>query len=360
MIYQSELPPLKFDCKRQRVKYCPCGHNNKDGKFVPFKGYDNKGYCHSCGQTFLPEIEKDEYKPAYVHGVHTVNTVNASFIDRKIFEKSLTGYEGNIFVQYLKALFGEETTKKIIDTYYIGTSKHWTGSTIFWQIDISGKIRAGKVMLYGEDGHRSKNPDRITWAHSVLNLPHYELKQCFFGEHLMKDNHKPMAIVESEKTACIASAYLPQFLWLACGQLQGLSIEKCQVLKGKTVTLFPDLNGFEKWTTKAKEIQAQMPDTHFIFYDYLQKNVLDADKLQGYDLADYLIRYNQKEFVVPKPDRWAMFNRLLNKAFTITKQLQAGTISGAMWQFETEGILLQANEAGISDVEFYNTQNFWN
>ena len=39
------LPELKFDKKRFRVKLCPCGKDNKDGKFVPYVGFENKGYC---------------------------------------------------------------------------------------------------------------------------------------------------------------------------------------------------------------------------------------------------------------------------------------------------------------------------
>lgn len=77
-------------------------------------------------------------------------------------------------------------------------------------------------------------------------MPDFELKQCLFGEHLLRDKAKPIAIVESEKTAIIASVYLPQFIWLAVGSLTNLNAEKCSVLKGRTVTLFPDLNGFEK------------------------------------------------------------------------------------------------------------------
>jgi hypothetical protein len=66
-----------------------------------------------------------------------------------------------------------------------------------------------------------------------------------FGEHLLIDKTKPVAIVESEKTAVIASVYLPQFIWVAVGSLTNLNAEKCNVLKGRTVTLFPDLNGFD-------------------------------------------------------------------------------------------------------------------
>ena len=45
-----------LDKKRFRVKHCPCGKDNKDGKFVPYVGYENKGYCHSCGEIFLPKL----------------------------------------------------------------------------------------------------------------------------------------------------------------------------------------------------------------------------------------------------------------------------------------------------------------
>lgn len=52
---------LIFDKNRKRVKQCPCGKSNKDGKFVPFKSYQDKGFCHSCGRTFLPEQSKTEF-----------------------------------------------------------------------------------------------------------------------------------------------------------------------------------------------------------------------------------------------------------------------------------------------------------
>ncbi|MBT4969895.1 MAG: hypothetical protein HOM80_12890, partial [Bacteroidetes bacterium] len=56
----SSLPKLELDKKRFRVKNCPCGKSNKDGKFVPYIGYEDKGYCHSCGETFLPDLLQSE------------------------------------------------------------------------------------------------------------------------------------------------------------------------------------------------------------------------------------------------------------------------------------------------------------
>ena len=55
MSHVSNPLSLKFDKKRHRVKHCPCGKSNRDGKFVPYVGYDTKDYCHSCGQVYLPE-----------------------------------------------------------------------------------------------------------------------------------------------------------------------------------------------------------------------------------------------------------------------------------------------------------------
>ena len=79
-------------------------------------------------------------------------------------------------------------------------------------------------MLYNaHSGKRVKEPfSHITWAHKVLNLHNFSLKQCFFGEHLLNE-YKPIAIVESEKTAIIASAYIPKFNWIAVGSLNNLT-----------------------------------------------------------------------------------------------------------------------------------------
>jgi hypothetical protein len=46
-------------------------------------------------------------------------------------------------------------------------------------------------------------------------------------------------------------------IWLAVGNLNGLSIEKCKVLKNRDVMLYPDLGVFDKWNLKANEIQNQ-------------------------------------------------------------------------------------------------------
>lgn len=220
-----------------------------------------------------------------------------SYIPFDIFNASLKSYDANYFVQFLIGLFGIEKTKHLLESYIIGTSKHWSGATVFWQIDIQGKIRTGKIMQYNPaTGRRIK--EHITWVHAALKLCEFELKQCLFGEHLLKNNTKPVAIVESEKTAVIASVYLPQFIWLAVGSLTNLTADKCSVLKGRTVILYPDLKCFEKWSKKAKDLSHL---TSFQVSDLLESKASESDREHGLDLADYLIRIDYREFLAQTP-----------------------------------------------------------
>jgi hypothetical protein len=301
--FNEPLPELKFDRNRFRVKHCPCGKSNKDGKFVPYFGHEVKGFCHSCGLTFLPELPKVEQwntteRPTYKPQPAKLQPKPASFISEEILKASLKAFEENCFVQYLNELFGVEVATELVKKYFIGSSKHWQGATVFWQIDKNGKVRAGKIMLYNPTtGKRIKEPfNHINWVHSLLKTPEFELRQCLFGEHLLIDKTKPVAIVESEKTAVIASVYKPEFIWLATGGKDSLKAEICSVLVGRTVTLFPDLNGFDKWSAEAKKIfNPELVEVS----DLLERKASEAERKQGLDLADFLIRFDFREFTQP-------------------------------------------------------------
>ena len=117
----------------------------------------------------------------------------------------------------------------------------------------------------------------------------FNLPQCFFGEYLLKIYpENSVAIVESEKSALIASAVFPDLIWLAAGNLNGLSIEKAKVLKGRNVTLFPDLGGYEKWSEKSNEIQKQC-DCKISMSTLLENEATVNNRTNGLDIADYII-----------------------------------------------------------------------
>lgn len=188
----------------------------------------------------------------------------------------------------------DDQIHSIGENYALAATKH--KEVIFWQIDITGKVRTGKIMQYNpETGHRLKHQSgAIDWVHNKLKkfatlTEDYNLQQCFFGEHLLTIYpHKPVAIVESEKSAIIASCIFPDLIWLAAGNLNGLSLEKCKVLKGKNVTLYPDLCGFEKWSNKALEIK-QLVKLEIKVSTILEDLATEAQRSEGFDIADYIL-----------------------------------------------------------------------
>ena len=275
------LDPLVGMCNNA-VK---CGYHKPPRQFFNENPSAKRNF-HKTSKNSLPEIKKPE-----IFSIHIP----------EILEKSLKQYDHNNLVTYLGKILGKKTTQKLVDEYLIGTSNHWPGASVFWQIDRDGKIKAGKIMLIDkETGKRVKKPyPHINWVHSVMKIEPFNLKQCFFGENLVnKYPGKPVAIVESEKTAVICSFYSPQMVWLAAGNLNGLTLEKCKALQGKRIFLFPDLKCFEVWKDKAKKISAILNRnnsviTTFTVSDLLEKNATAIDRERSYDMADYLTRINQ-------------------------------------------------------------------
>jgi hypothetical protein len=273
--------------------------NTETGEYLSTK----VGRCsreNSCGYHYTP---KQHFQDNNIKSNYTFDNKNSkriktvatpiSFIPINVLKNSLTNYNENNFIQFLVNLFGTKITKNLISKYFIGTSSYWNGSTVFWQIDESGNIKTGKIMLYNLiTGKRIKEPfNHIQWIHKTINQPEFHLKQCLFGEHLLKYDNKTVAIVESEKTAIIASVYIPQYVWIAVGSLNNLSAERCSILKGRNVILFPDLNGFNKWSKKALEINKI---ANVYISDIIERIATEDEKMKSLDLVDYLIQNRDK------------------------------------------------------------------
>ena len=236
----------------------------------------------------------------------SIRTPEPSFIPDEVFKQSLKGYEDNTLIKFFHSIFDIGTVNNLINLYKIGTSKRYGGgTTVFWQIDRQDNVRAGKLIKYAENGHRIHGKNN--WVHSVLELDNFNLKQCLFGEHLLQD--KPDAtvcIVESEKTAIIASAFIPDMVWLATGGAENLNKEKIKVLNGRKVILFPDASKdgriYDKWKQKADEFG-------FNISDLLEKEATPEQKADGVDIADFLIKqkwdswdYVQSTTAPPEPE----------------------------------------------------------
>ena len=192
-------------------------------------------------------------------------------------------------------LFTEPQVHTLVHQYNLGVTK--ARDIIYFQTDINGNCRTGKIMKYNPiTGKRIKAPDtkfKINWVHSLLKKSgaldeSWQLTQCLFGEHLLPQHpDKPIALVESEKTAIISSGLMPQYLWLATGGKSQLSQEKLSVLAGRKTIAFPDIDGYRTWTTKA----ADFPFLDIRVSDLLEKNATPADRTAHIDLADWILKY---------------------------------------------------------------------
>jgi len=261
-----------------------CGHH-----CTPAQYYRDNNILFDDKRGFTP-ISKTQPKP------------QPSYIDEAVFKRSLRGYDNNTLVAWLFGIVGVKAASKAIKQYHIGTSKN--GGCVFWQIDMSGKVRDGKIIRYDLGGHRRKDAyPPVQWTHSVLKIENFNLKQCFFGEHLLRDTTKMIAIVEGEKTALLSSIYLPDYVWLATGGADLLNPEndsdKFRCLSGRDVTLFPDASkdgsAFAKWSKKVELLRKFCQSVSVS--SLIETHATDEERSKGYDLADYLIRFPLSDFV---------------------------------------------------------------
>lgn len=150
--------------------------------------------------------------------------------------------------------------RRMMHLYYCGTGSH--GECIYYQYD-GVYVRTAKAILYGSDGHRLKREDGglpVWWLHKSPAMRQYtagkELKQCFYGQHLLRRHPEAKVyVVEAEKTAVMMAATDKcgkGRLWIACGGSQMLkgAIDLMPLI-GRDVTLVPDDGQYWNWRRTA-------------------------------------------------------------------------------------------------------------
>lgn len=227
-----------------------------------------------------------------------------SYLPSDWVEQSMQRFDINPLYRYLVTVAGKENTDRLFKLYKVGTSRMWDGATVFWQIDIKGNVRTGKIMGYDtKTGHRIKEPfNQVSWVHSVKKIQDFHMKQCLFGEHLLADassSVRIVAIVESEKTALVVAHFIPDFIWLATGGMHGcFNSETMQVLKGREVILFPDLKATEEWRRKVPMLQSIC--RRATCSDLLEKMATDEQRSLGLDIADFLLMEDTPQMLLTR------------------------------------------------------------
>lgn len=270
---------------------CPACHTQQVfARYVDEQGNyisDSVGRCNredKCGYHLTPKEYFDN------KGIDYTPTVKVApkplpptdYIPEDMMIRSLKA--DNHLLTFLINSFGVEAVAGIMDTYYIGDGKG--GRVIYWQIDDAGRVRTGKIMLYNPlTGKRVKDqPGAFDWVHRHVKQP-YQLEQCLFGLHLINRTNKPIGVVESEKSAIIASLAIPDCTWVATGGKSNFRL--MEVLKGREVILFPDLGAFDEWSGHANKYG-------FKISTLLEDVATDEDRENGLDIADYILREKTK------------------------------------------------------------------
>lgn len=269
---------------------------------------DDVGICDhkkNCGYHKPPREYFKERGSGYHFEYRQSNPLNRStesskeketdFIPMRIIEDfEKLDKKKNTLKEFLSTLVSPSDLQQVFSAYHVGTTKN--GGTVFPQIDVQGRCRTAKIMMYDERGHRIKGErDMVDWLHSRimrmkrLKSSDWNLKQCLFGEHLLHSRPNDMVcLVESEKTAIICALRCPKYLWLACGGKQNLKPEMCQALEGRNVLLFPDADAVADWEERKKRLSFCRKIKMYSWY----KHEAEGSKR---DIADVILEKLQDE-----------------------------------------------------------------
>lgn len=215
-----------------------------------------------------------------------------------VFKRSFKNKYQDTLSRYLLKNFDEQKVKKVLKKYRVGCANLFGGeSTVFWNIakeNQSTIILSGKIMKYTKEGNRDKTSGypKMKWVHNFYKGD-WSLKQCLFGDFLLKDENIPVRVVESEKTAIILSILDDKdIINIASGGLYGLKEDKLKRLEPFKVTFYPDKGkAYDYWN---KKINSYMEENKKLRWKV--SNILETDKTleEGDDLIDKYLKNNSK------------------------------------------------------------------
>lgn len=271
-----------FNLQKHPAKKGTCPNCNTKNSFRYYEGLSLEyGICdrvNNCGYHNNPgNLSETNKKDLY-------NMVNAT-VSKKPETQTKSVYPTNEQLTCLSRhtspfhVFCKEALK-IPDEHFklwnIGTRDPFTE---FAYQNIQGRVVNIVSIEYLTKGNNVKrNKERFPFSLKANKGEKYSL--CLFGEHLLQEG-KIVCLVESEKTAFIASHFYPQFNWIATGGANKLTDEKIDVLFNRRILYLNDADRAGKENSTIRKLKAYKLDFEVID--------LFPDRNDGYDLADAII-----------------------------------------------------------------------
>jgi len=307
---------------------------------------DKCGY-HCTPTEFLKDFgwNAERYKINPERAPKPISTIDNKWL---IESTATTNFIENNLIVFLANLFNEQhwlykyinklTVYEAFMLYNVGTSndENMSGGCVFWYINHKGQILTGKIMAYDNTGHRVKSDFSINWVHKKLIgkddriTNAFNKGSCLFGIHLLtRIEVKPegfyfngnkieeFGIVESEKTAIIASMVKKDTMWFATGGLSNLNYDAIRPIidfinknafldkKKYLIMLYPDFGAEQLWINKKKEMEHvnilqvhgyEFAPTKSIYQqnpianeESLEKICLIYNMPKGTDIADWIL-----------------------------------------------------------------------
>lgn len=321
---------MKYHLKDDETFDCPVCDKNTFKKFF----YDEEniqigdyvGFCSNsdCSFCLLPE-EFFAYRSQLVYQSGVRNLINLGLkmskpgdMDYFISRFWATGLtrDNNLF-NFLSQFFDPNQVEKIFNLYDVQTSvfDKWKNACIFWRIARDGRKLAYKLIQFRTDGERAghRDPEVSILQHSLIDNGDGQ-RYCLFGLHLLnnpENQNKPICIVESEKTAIIASIVYPDGLWLSTGSSRYLNKMNIDDIPKNNIVLFPDpdlegdineetgkpddWNERKRWFDKLKDATISG-----FMKRYVEENKTELvqefgeEHYKEADIADYIVRTKKR------------------------------------------------------------------
>ena len=128
----------KYSLDKSSKKFvCPaCGKK----RFVKYVDNETNSYLEDgsgrCDRESSCKYQKSPHKNSVISEFVTpIITRKASTIQSDYLKLCNKNFHENNLIQFLENYFTKEEIQLGIAKYRLGTSKHWNGATIFWQIN---------------------------------------------------------------------------------------------------------------------------------------------------------------------------------------------------------------------------------